>query len=125
VAVAAGVLQDSFAATPYGLHLGGALLVVAVARFFCPRLPQSRFGLQAAACLLALALQEVFLQASLITLGYPGGLAWGQIFRHAAEILFTAALGPLMYLLVCGLERFLGRYGWRPRSQPGLYRPLA
>ncbi|MGA7578632.1 MAG: hypothetical protein ACLQUW_07860 [Desulfobaccales bacterium] len=126
LAVAMGVLQDSFAITPFGLHLGAALLVVGVARIFSQRLPQQRFGLQAAACLLAMVLQEVFLQTSLITLGYEGGLAWGQISHHAAEIVFTAVLGPLMCLLVLGLERFLGRYGWRPRSQqPGFYQPLA
>ncbi len=125
LAVALGVLQDSYATTPFGLHLGAALLLVAVARFFCQRLPQQRFGLQAVACLLALVLQEIFLQASLITLGYEGGLAWGELSHHAAEIMLTAALGPLMYLLVRGLEKFLGRYGWRPGSQPGFYQPLA
>ena len=62
LAVALGVLQDSFAITPFGLHLGSALLVVGVARLFNQRLPQQRFGLQAAACLLAMVLQEVFWQ---------------------------------------------------------------
>ncbi len=125
LAVAVGLLQDSFATTPFGIHLGAALLLVGVARFFYPRLPQQRFGLQTAVCLLALVLQEVFLQVSLITLGYQGGLDWGQLSHQGAAILFTALLGPLMYFLVNGLERFLGRYGWRPERQPpGFYRPL-
>jgi hypothetical protein len=40
------------------------------------------------------------------------------------EILGTAALGPLMYLLVQGLENFLRRLGWRPRSEPLPYQPF-
>lgn len=120
-----GVLQDSFAATPFGLHLGAALVLVATARFLRPRLPQQRLGIQAGACLLALVLQEVYLRTCLMTLGYGAGPAMESLSYHAWEILGTAALGPLGYLLVKGMEKFLGRFGWRPLSQARVYWPLA
>ncbi len=123
--VVLGALQDSFAATPFGLHLGAALVLVAAARFLRPRLPQLRLGLQAGACLLALVLQEVYLRTCLMILGYGAGSALNPVFYHAWEILGTAALGPLMDLLVKGMEKFLGRFGWRPLRQPKVYRPLA
>ena len=40
------------------------------------------------------------------------------------EILGTAALGPLMYLLVQGMENSLRHLGWRPRSEPMPYEPF-
>ena len=40
------------------------------------------------------------------------------------EILGTAALGPLMHLLVQGVENFLRRLGWRPRTGPMPYQPF-
>ena len=44
--------------------------------------------------------------------------------RHLAEILGTAALGPLMYLLVRGMENFLRHFGWRP-SDSSPYQPFS
>ena len=44
---------------------------------------------------------------------------------HLMEILGTAALGPLMYLLVQGVENFLRRFGWRPSSEPSPYQPFS
>jgi hypothetical protein len=43
---------------------------------------------------------------------------------HGMEILGTAALGPLMYLLVQGVDGALRRLGWRPRSEPMPYQPF-
>jgi hypothetical protein len=43
---------------------------------------------------------------------------------HAMEILGTAALGPLMHLLVQGVTNSLRRLGWRPRSEPMPYQPF-
>ena len=124
LAVAVGTLQDSFAITPFGLHLGAALVLVAIARFLRLRLLQ-RLGSQVVASLVALILQEVFLQVSAVTLGYEGFFATDLLTRHGVEILGTAALGPLMHLMVRGLENFLGRFGWRPTSEPSTFQPFA
>jgi hypothetical protein len=43
---------------------------------------------------------------------------------HAMEIMGTAALGPLMHLVVEGVERSLRRLGWRPGSDPMPYQPF-
>jgi rod shape-determining protein MreD len=124
LAVALGVLQDSFATTPLGLHLGAALVLVGVARILRPRLLWQRFSSQVVGSLLALALQEVYLQVCTAILGYPGLFSGETLSHHAAEILGTAVLGPLMSLLVQGLEKSLRRFGWRPLGAPAAYRPL-
>ena len=114
LALLLGALQDSFATTPFGLHLGAALLLVAVARFLRRRLLWQRLGSQVLASLAALGLQEAFLQMSLVILGYEGFFARELLTSHLAEILATAALGPLMYLLVRWMETGLRHFGWRP-----------
>lgn len=122
LALTLGALQDSFATTPFGLHLGAALVLVGAARFFRQRLLWQHLGPQVVASLMALALQEVFMQVSLMTFGYAG-IVQDWLLPHVVEILGTAALGPLMYLLVRGTENFLRRLGWRPRSEPSPYQP--
>ncbi len=124
LALALGALQDSFATTPFGLHLGAALLLVGAARFFRPRLLWQRLSSQVLATLAGLSLQEFFMQISIVTLGYEGFFVHDLLTRHLAEILGTAALGPLMYLLVRGMENFLRRFGWRP-SDPSPYQPFS
>jgi rod shape-determining protein MreD len=124
LAVVLGCLQDSYATTPLGLHLGASLVLVAMARFFRRRLPLQQLGFQAVAGLAALAVQEVSLQLGTFMLGYEP-LFPPDLFRvHAMEIVGTAALGPLMYLLVRGVESFLRRLGWRPRTGPMPYQPF-
>ncbi len=74
--------------------------------------------------LAALALQEVGLQIGTFILGYQP-LFSGDLTRvHLMEILGTAALGPLMYLLVQGVESSLRHMGWRPRTEPMPYQPF-
>ena len=125
LALALGALQDSFATTPFGFHLGAALVVVAAARFFRQRLLWQHLGSQLMASLIALVLEEVFMQVSLITFGYEGFFVRELLLHHGMEILGTAALGPLMYLMVRGMENFLRRLGWRPGGEPSPYQPFA
>ncbi len=125
LAFSLGAIQDSFAITPFGLHLGAALVLVAVARFFRLRLLWQRLGSQVVASLVALALQEVFLLVSTAILGYEGFLNRDMLAHHAIESVGTAALGPLMYLLVRGMEKFLRHFGWRPLDNSSAYQPFA
>ena len=125
LALALGALQDSFATTPFGLHLGAALVLVAAARFFRQRLLWQHLGSQVLASLVALVLQEVFMQVSLMTVGYEGFFFKDLLLHHGVEILGTAALGPLMHLMVRGMETFLRHLGWRPRNEPSPYQPFS
>jgi rod shape-determining protein MreD len=119
-----GCLEDSYATTPLGLHLGASLVLVAVARFARRRLQLRQLGFQAVASLVALVLQELCLQMGTFILGYQPFFSQGLIKVHSMEILGTAALGPLMHLLVQAVENFLRRLGWRPRSEPMSYQPF-
>jgi cell shape-determining protein MreD len=119
-----GCLLDSYATTPLGLHLGAALVLVAAARLARRRLLLQQMGFQAVAALAALILQEGCLQFGTFMLGYQPFFSQELIKVHAMEILGTAALGPLMHLMVQGVENSLHRLGWRPRSEPLPYRPF-
>jgi rod shape-determining protein MreD len=119
-----GLLQDSYTTTPLGLHLGASLMLVAVARLSRRGLLLRQLGFQVLVSLAALLLQEVCLQAGAFILGYQPFFFRDLISVHLMEILGTAALGPLMYLLVQGIENFLRRLGWRPRSEPMPYQPF-
>jgi rod shape-determining protein MreD len=119
-----GLLQDSYATTPFGLHLGASLLLVAMARYFRGRLLVQQLGFQVLASLAALALQEAGLQLGTFILGYQPLFSSNLTRVHGVEILGTAALGPLMYLLVQGVETSLRRMGWRPRTEPMPYQPF-
>jgi len=124
LALVLGGLQDSYATTPLGLHLGASLVLVAVARLSRRRLLLQQLGFQALAALAALTLQEVYLQTVTFVLGDQPLLSPDLIKVHTMEILGTAALGPLMHLLVGGVENLLRRLGWRPRSEPLPYQPF-
>jgi rod shape-determining protein MreD len=119
-----GFLQDSYATTPFGLHLGASLVLVAMARYFRRRLLVQQLGFQVLASLAALVLQEVGLQIGTFILGYQPLFSYDLTKVHSMEILGTAALGPLMYLLVRGVENSLRHLGWRPRTEPMPYQPF-
>jgi rod shape-determining protein MreD len=119
-----GLLEDSYSTTPLGLHLGAALVLVAVARLSRRGLFLRQLGFQVVVSLAALVLQEVCLQAGTFILGYQPFFSHDLIRVHLMEILGSAALGPLMYLLVQGVENFLRLLGWRPRTEPLPYQPF-
>jgi rod shape-determining protein MreD len=108
-----GLLQDSYAATPFGLHLGASLLVVAAARFCRRRFLVQRPVPQMLASLVTLLLQEAALRGGLMVLGFQS-FSLDQLIRyHSLEIVATVALGPALAFLVLGLEKLLSRWGWR------------
>jgi rod shape-determining protein MreD len=119
-----GCLQDSYATTPFGVHLGASLVLVAMARFFRRRLLLQQMGFQALASLVALVVQEVYLQLGTFMLSYHPLFPHDLSTVHVMEILGTAALGPLMHLVVQGVEDSLRRLGWRPTSDPMPYQPF-
>lgn len=119
-----GFLLDSYTTTPLGLHLGAALVLVAVARLSRRGLILRQLSFQVVVSLVALVLQEVCLQVGTFMLGYQPVFSHELIRVHLMEILGTAALGPLMHLLVKGVETFLRSLGWRPRIEPMPYRPF-
>lgn len=113
-----GGLQDSYATTPFGLHLGGALVLVACARFFRRRLLLQRLSSQVLASLGALALKEVWLQVIVSLLGFRGFSFSELVSYRSLELLGTAALAPLMFALTRGLERLLRRLGGGAIREP-------
>ena len=114
LALVLGLLQDCYASTPLGLHLAGSLVVVAAARFLRHRLLLQRLGPQVLGSMAALILQEAWFQASTFILGAQGFVLTEVATMHGLEIAGTAALGPLMHLLVAASAKFLRRCGWRP-----------
>jgi rod shape-determining protein MreD len=120
-----GLLQDSYATNPLGLHLGAALVLVAAARFLRRRLLLQRLTSQVVASVAALTLQEFCFKAGGVLFELQPALSTGLIFHHSWEILGTAALGPLMSHLVGSLENFLRRFGWRTAGEPAALRPFS
>lgn len=116
-----GGLQDSYATTPFGLHLGASLVLVATARFFRRRLLLQQLGSQVLASLGALTLQELWLQVIILLVGYRGSFPSELLSSRGLELLGTAALAPLMFGLIRGLERFLRRFGGGTLREPPLF----
>jgi len=87
---------------------------VAAARFLRHRLLPQRLSPQVVGSMTALVLQEAWFQASTFILGTQGFVLTEVATIHGLEIAGTAALGPLMHLLVAASAKFLRRFGWRP-----------
>lgn len=111
-----GLLQDSYATTPLGLHMAVSLVLVATARFLRRRFLLQRIGPQVLASLGALLLQELLFRLILFISGAREFLIGSLALQRGVEILCTAALAPLMYSLVRGLEKLLNRPGRRSRE---------
>ena len=119
-----GCLQDSYATTPFGAPFGGVPGAGGHGPVFpappappavgFPGLGQSGRPGSARGVLAARHLHA----------GLPAPFSPRPDHGARMEILGTAALGPLMHLLVQGVEDSLRRLGWRPRSEPMPYQPF-
>ncbi len=116
LAVFLGLLQDSYALAPFGVHLLSSLIMVGLARLVRPTFLVKSNAFLILAMLVAMVLQE--LGARLIL-----SLVWSRdmflenlSWSRGLEMLVTAGLTPVFFALIRTLERHLGRLG-RPRSQ--------
>jgi rod shape-determining protein MreD len=108
-----GLMQDSYALSPLGLHISGALALVAAGRFCRRRFLVASPASQFLASLGAMVAQEAGLRLTLLLVGYRHFL-WGSLtVVRGLEIMFTALLAPLMFALLSAVERGLKRRGWR------------
>ncbi len=121
LAVFLGLLQDSYALAPFGVHLLSSLILVGVAR-----LARRTFMVKSAvflilAMLVALTLQEVGVRLILTILGsqdmFFADLSWAR----ALEIIVTALLTPVFFSLIRTLERHFGRLGRSRRQAPATW----
>jgi rod shape-determining protein MreD len=108
-----GLLQDSFALTPLGMHVNGALALVAAGRFARRRFLIAGPGAQVLACAGALAVQEVALRLTLMLVGYRDFFLGSLAGLRGLELVFTALLAPLMFSLLRALDKAMQRWGWR------------
>ena len=120
LAVFLGLLQDSYALAPFGVHLLGSLILVGVAR-----LARRTFLLKSAlslipAMLVALILQELGVRLILTILGSREIFFENLTWTRGLEMLVTAVLTPVFFSLIRTLERQLGRWG-RPRRREAAF----
>ncbi|OGP70867.1 MAG: rod shape-determining protein MreD [Deltaproteobacteria bacterium RBG_13_58_19] len=108
-----GLLEDSYALTPLGLHIIGSLILVAAARFFRRRFLLQHLGPQILASLGALTLQGLGFSLILFIIEPKSFLAQDWLIYQSLEILGTTALAPLMFSLLDSLEKIMRRWGWR------------
>jgi rod shape-determining protein MreD len=118
LAVFLGLLQDSYALTPFGVHLLSSLILVGLAR-----LARRTFMVKSAlflilAMLVALVLQEVGVRLILSILGSQDMFFEDISWARGAEILVTALLTPVFFSLIRTLERHFGRLGRSRRQAP-------
>jgi rod shape-determining protein MreD len=118
LAVFLGLLQDSYALAPFGVHLLSSLILVGVAR-----LARRTFLVKSAlflilAMLVALVLQELGVRVILSIVGsqelFFEDMSWGR----GLEIIVTAILTPVFFSLIRTLERHFGRLGRSRRQTP-------
>lgn len=117
LAVLLGLLQDSYALPPFGVHLLSCLILVGLARLTRTTFLVKNSVFLVPAMLLALIFQELGVRLIFTILG-----SWESFFIYLSwqkglEILVTALLTPVFFSLIRTLEFHLGRLG-RRRPRP-------
>jgi rod shape-determining protein MreD len=118
LALLLGLLQDSYALPPFGVHLLSSLILVGVARLARRTFLVRNSLFLIPAMLVALILQELGVRLILTILGsweaFFVDISWSRAF----ELLVTALLTPVFFSLIRTLEYHLGRLGRRRRQVP-------
>jgi rod shape-determining protein MreD len=121
LAVFLGLLQDSYALAPFGVHLLSSLILVGVAR-----LARRTFLVKSAlflilAMLVALVFQELGVRLILSILGSQDLLFADISWARGLEILVTALITPVFFSLIRTLERHFNRLGRSRRQAPATW----
>ncbi len=105
LALLIGLLQDSYALTPLGLHVLAALIIVGAARAaqrkFLLQHPLPQILIAAG----ALLLQNLTIRLILMLVGFRETFFSDLTPSQGMEILATAALTPLFFSLLTGVEK--------------------
>ena len=118
LAVFLGLLQDSYALPPFGVHLLGALILVGVARLARRTFLVKNSVFLIPAMMVALIFQELGVRLILTVLSsweaFLVDISWSRVL----ELLVTALLTPVFFSLIRSLEYHLGRLGRRRPRVP-------
>lgn len=121
LAVFLGLLQDSYALAPFGVHLLSSLILVGVARWARRTFLVKSAVFLILAMLVALVLQELGVRLILTTLGSHDMLFEDLSWHRGLEILVTALLTPVFFSLIRTLEHHFGRLGRSRRQAPATW----
>lgn len=118
VAVLLGLLQDSYALAPFGVHLLSSLILVGVARLARRTFLVKNAVFLILAMLAALLLQELGVRLILTLLGSRDLFFEDLSWQRGLELLVTAFLTPVLFSLIRTLERHLRVLGRSRRQAP-------
>ena len=121
LAVFLGLLQDSYALAPFGVHLLSSLIVVGVARLARRTFMVKSVVFLVLAMLVALVLQELGVRLILTILGSKDMFFADISWVRGLEIIVTALLTPVFFSLIRTLERHFGRLGRSRRQAPATW----
>jgi rod shape-determining protein MreD len=116
LAVVLGLLQDSYALPPFGVHLLSSLILVGMARLARRTFLVKNSVFLIPAMLLALIFQELGVRLIFTILGSWEAFFVDLSWTRGMELIVTALLTPVFFSLIRSLEYHLGRLGRRRRA---------
>jgi rod shape-determining protein MreD len=117
LAVLLGLLQDSYALPPFGVHLLSSLILVGVARVARRTFLVKNSVFLIPAMLVALIFQELGVRLIFTILGSWEAFVVDISWTRGLELLVTALLTPVFFSFFRTLEYHLGRLGRRRRAR--------
>jgi rod shape-determining protein MreD len=121
LAVLLGLLQDSYALSPFGIHLMSSLILVGVARFVRQSFLVKNAVFLILAMLMALLLQELGVRLILTIMGSRDVFFVDLSWSRGLELIVTAVLTPVFFTLIRSMEYHLGRLGRSRRRAPATW----